>query len=644
MSMADKFVVADLEVALHKRALPTITVYNRLEGRPRTISFERALKAEVRDALWMLTRQWQVGEFEGDDAGSPFLAKLQLARTELTKYRPGDEATQPFDARLPLEARVERRPVHLTLAGRAIALDLRLIMGRQWLKLIADIGNYRQAFLDAYPISAPDLSLYRAAFLEQDPAVPPDPALVSGADRAAHPEVWQAFAAVAGRSMDGGALYEHLKQGPAHHAYDGIAGITTDAERQEFDKRATRFVAWFERLFLQPPDGGENAWDASKLEYGFACSAPEPAGEKVYAAGEYYGGHLDWWAFDVDRVGPALGDSGVPPTPVPPPDDPRTLIPTTVRFEGMPNTRWWAFEDNRTNFGDVDAATTDLAKLLLLEFGLVYGNDWFLIPAELAPGSIADVRGIAVTNVFGERFWIEAAGAGPDDAWQRWAMFTVNVQSTNPDEPADTSLLLPPTVPKIQESDPLEEVLLIRDEMANMVWGVERTVSLASGDSKPGSEAGREMLTLLRHLFGGPELPPANRVADVRYQVMSSVPEQWIPFIPVHLPGDVRKIQLQRASLPRIIEGGTPLPAELSSVHPRTVLLREHLDGSGDRRYFIHEEQVPRAGTRLTQSFQRTRWRNGRAVVWLGVLRETGRGEGSSGLAFDQLIDVPPET
>lgn len=59
--------------------------------------------------------------------------------------------------------------------------------------------------------------------------------------------------------------------------------------------------------------------------------------------------------------------------------------------------------------------------------------------------------------------------------------------------------------------------------------------------------------------------------------------------------------------------------------------------------YFIHEEEVPRAGTILRQQFQRTRWRGGRAVVWLGATRETGRGEGSSGLAFDQLVDVPPE-
>ena len=31
-----------------------------------------------------------------------------------------------------------------------------------------------------------------------------------------------------------------------------------------------------------------------------------------------------------------------------------------------------------------------------------------------------------------------------------------------------------------------------------------------------------------------------------------------------------------------------------------------------------------------------------RAWVWLGVRKQTGRGEGSSGLAFDQIIDSPP--
>ena len=37
------------------------------------------------------------------------------------------------------------------------------------------------------------------------------------------------------------------------------------------------------------------------------------------------------------------------------------------------------------------------------------------------------------------------------------------------------------------------------------------------------------------------------------------------------------------------------------------------------------EEEVPRSGSRVTQSFQRTRWYGGEVFVWLGVRKQTGR-------------------
>jgi hypothetical protein len=39
---------------------------------------------------------------------------------------------------------------------------------------------------------------------------------------------------------------------------------------------------------------------------------------------------------------------------------------------------------------------------------------WFIVPVTLPLGSITDVRGIVVTNVFGERTLVEAAGRGSD--------------------------------------------------------------------------------------------------------------------------------------------------------------------------------------------------------------------------------------
>jgi hypothetical protein len=56
---------------------PAIVTWNRLEGRPRTADFERSLRAEIRDPLWMLCRQWQFGEFQGEDAGSASIAQCR---------------------------------------------------------------------------------------------------------------------------------------------------------------------------------------------------------------------------------------------------------------------------------------------------------------------------------------------------------------------------------------------------------------------------------------------------------------------------------------------------------------------------------------------------------------------------------------
>jgi hypothetical protein len=610
--MPSTFRVGDVKAALAERRFPTVTVWNRLEGRPRTTSFERALRAEVHDALWMLTKQWQVGEFRGSDAGSPVFAKLQVATTRPTKYRPDDKATQLLGDDVPFEAKVEHRPIPLTL-------DLRLLMGRQWLALVADVGNYRKAFVDAYPIVAPD------------------PAKREDAARAAHPEVRQVYAAVAGRAMDGGALLAHLATA-GNHSYDGVADIDP-GDLKALENREGRFLAWFERLLLQPP-GGDDAWVPPRLEYQFAISAPEPDGtEKVYTAEEYYTGRLDWYSLDVGAGAleevPGSETTGLPP------DAPRTMIPVPVTFSGMPNTRWWSFEDGKTNLGDVDAGTTDLAKLLFLEFALVFGNDWFAIPYTLPASSISSVRAFVVTNVFGERLWIDAAGGGAQQERQRWSMFTIDVEADRA-AAADTALVLLPTTPKIQDGVPIEEVGLIRDEVANMVWGVERTIQLATGDPKAGLEAARQTRAYVEAIVaaqpGGappPALPPS---APIRYEVMSTVPENWVPFIPVHVDGSNREIQLQRAALPRVIAGDREAPVK---VRPRTSLLREGLDRAPPETYFVHEEEVPRAGTALSQLYQRTRWTDGRVVVWLRVHRQTGRGEGTSGLGFDLLADTP---
>jgi len=615
----------DLPHAMAARQLPSVTVFNRLEGRPRTRSFDGALRAEVRDPLWMLTRQWQVGELEADDAGSPILAQLHLEHTLLDGLGAREHPVVPFADPLPLEARVERRPVVFQLGTAELSLDLRLLLGRRWRKMLADPGaglsaDYRAAFTSSYAFTAPN------------------PTAAGDVDRAGHLPVWQAYATVAARAMDGGALYEHLTANPPGRPYDGVAGIA-GIDQPILDGLATRFVAWFQHLVLPAPADDQDSWDPQRLDYRFRATAPTAdGGSRRYVAEGFHGGRLDWWSLDLEATDPPP----VPPAPDPVQTKTSTMLPAPVTFDGMPATRWWAFEDGRTNLGDVDAATTDVATLLFLEFALVYANDWFMVPVGLPVGSVAQVRGLAVTNVFGERFWITPAGSGVDDTWQRWSMFSTSLVGEGA---ADTSLLVLPVVAKVQDGPVHEEVALVRDEMANMVWGVERVIPSGAGGGMPGPLSGLETAAYFARLAAAAPPPPGPvvpepRVAAVRYQTMGSVPEQWIPFLPVHVDGDNRQIQLQRAALPRIVPGDNAAPVP---IEPRTALLREGRDLPVQAPYLLHEEEVSRAGTVVSQCFRRTRDVGGRAVVWVGVARGPGRGGGSSGLAFDQLINIPEE-
>ena len=600
---------------LARASLPTIKGWNRLEGRPRTADFDRTLQARIRDPLWMLTRQWQMGEFRGEDAGSPIFARVKMATTRIDRYRVRAEPTSSYDEAVPLEARVERQELPLDLA-------LGLQVARHWSRLLARAfsegrlsKDFRQDFRDAMPVSLP----------------PRDDA--AGADVYPHQEVWQLYAASEGQ-LDGREILRRLRTGE-----DLLTGIDPGGDEPALRDLEQRLRAWLERQYSLPATPADDAWAPAYLEYQFACSAPDfdGDGQIVLLADEYHRGHLDWHSFDRHPTEEALAAPAdeLPPDFEPPAERAFDFVPTVIEFAGMPNVRWWEFENRKTHFGDIDAHTTDLAKLLLIEFGLIYANDWFMLPYEVPVGSLARVDGLAVTNVFGERIWIDAAGGGEQDDWQRWAMYNLNVRGE--DGPADLSIFVPPAVDRLQESRPREEVRMIRDEVANMVWGVESRVALADGGSREGSEAAAERLHYLEGLLAA-EAPAEDEAerpqgeARIRYLLMSAVPEHWIPFIPVRMPGngaDNRQIQLQRAAMLRILDGTEDRP----QIRPRTGILSHNSGGA----YFVHEEEVPRAGARITQTFQRARWHDGKVCVWLGRRKRTGRGEGSSGLAFDQI-------
>ena len=158
--------------------------------------------------------------------------------------------------------------------------------------------------------------------------------------------------------------------------------------------------AWLEAYadLLRPSGAAAVPWRDDRLEYEFAVGARTSGGQVALTAREYDGGHLDWYSFD--RHPSATVGAGSDPQPD---EIARTLVPTPIRYKGMPSPRYWEWENEQASFPDIEAAADDLGRMLLVEFALVYGSDFFYVPVELEIGSLCTTRSLVVTDTFGER-------------------------------------------------------------------------------------------------------------------------------------------------------------------------------------------------------------------------------------------------
>lgn len=582
-------------------AVPSIAVLNRLEPKPSKVDFSRALRAEVRDALWMLTRQWQFGEFKGEDTGSAIFSKVEIQHKKITKYSLKGSNAKDYSGLEPLETVVEKSKVPLDIS-------LRIQMGQYWHKLLKAkaIESDIPAYISQYPFN----QVSETSTNELDVQI------------VTNISSWQMLTAAIGRVTDGGALYEHLTANSTNKASDGIGSSNGTL----LDEAGVEFVNWYNALFEQPTENNESAWIPERLEHQAAVYVPNETGNgNVLVADEYYHGQLDWYSFDFDTTSQIFNTAGTAPATT----EKFTVIPTGVAYSGMPHSRWWQFEDGRINLGNINARTTDTAKILLSEFALIYGNDWSIVPCSVPAGSLSEIKSIVVKDVFGQRTIVDASGRGDDDDWQRWSMYNLTVKGTSDGQLSDNRLFIPPTVFNILEGEPIEKIHFMRDEMANMVWGIEALVPNFIGASINGYEAGRNVLN---HITALSPLVESNSesTAKITYDLMNTVPENWIPFVAVGWDSfQNRKTRLQRGVMPRFVSQQNPM-----AVLPRTQLLREV-----DSPYYINNEEVPRSGVVVSTNFQRVRWEDGKTFVWLGKRKRVGRGEGSSGLEFDKLSE-----
>lgn len=533
-----------------------------------------SLAARIHDPLWFLSRQWQLGEFQGDDAGSPARLDVLGSTAPIGAYALGGGRWHKYDAgEEPLDPLVEA-------TGDRPDVRLRVEAGAHFVRLLGsrNLQRYRERFVAACRFTGPD-HLASDALLATLASIVPD---------------------ATDLATELAALIE------------GRAGrVAIDAPDQTAVAEIAReWIDWYAGESGAALAGIGDAWDPHRFEH-VVRVASSAAGGVVFRAGDYAGDSLGWSEFDVDLSSPMPSFRLPPPKPV-------TLAttPTPVRFGGMPSPRYWEFEDARFDFGDVDAAGHDLGRLLLLQFAALFGNDWFLVPMTLDAGTVTLLDHVIVTDVFGRHFGIGRSG---DQRWDLFAHQTARSaeeagEAPGEPHPAAGALFLPPTLGPTLESDSLELVHLLRDEMANLAWGVERYY-----ESPLGGRIDRHANWLTSRTNDAAADP-----TDLpQYIVASEVPEYWIPLAPRQLT-DRRSMALVVTPL------AMPSGDTIKAAKPEGRLLEEQL--------WIYEEEVPRAGATVDRIWKYGRWHDGRSFLWRARRKRTGRGEGSSGLRFDAIL------
>lgn len=580
--------------------MTSFTSWMRLEPQCRNADMNAGLQARVYDPLWLLARQWQVGEFQGEDNGSPIKATFLGETSRFSRYAPsaltggGTAAGQPYDGtQVPLETLVERERV------RDDADPLKK------LRFAAEAGQHFLRTLSKQKTATDYAALFKTKFAFS--------ALTSAERKLIDPSSLSYLDLMLPRVPDGRKLYAKLAPAlrPAAPAKPALpSGIKVDAgDTAEVIAAASAWLDWYEHFFSEP-EPAKGAWIGERMEYGFSMATRLSSGERVVSAREYLGGHLDWQDFSLNE-GAALGAAAdAAGTAIE-----QTLIPTPVSYRGMPAQRFWAFEDAAVDFGALDAGPEDLARMLLVEFALSYGNDWFVLPIELEVGSLCRSKGLVVTNTFGEQFLIRSS----NEASARAAAFKMFQLSSQPKPGAPVTVsdpnlfLLAPSHWSTLESRPFEEVQFLRDEMANLAWGVERLVESAV----------EQPLNRYEQQVDPAEIPADPEGNQLTYRLAIEPPDYWVPLLPV-----------KRADGMRLKRGAVLKPDGT----PRVVVAKGNvLNPDPKAGLELFEEEVPREGARVTRSYQLARWHDGSTHLWIGRRKSIGRGEGSSGLAFDVL-------
>jgi len=514
-----------------------------------------SVEARIHDPLWMLGRQWQFGELQHDGGATPVDVRIEGRSGSLARLRggttPSAGGSLPIDpAGTPLETLVEREAVSESGLDN---LRLRAEAGRQLLRMLnaAGLDGRRSFWIGESPFVRP--------------AVEPDEPTRAWLDL------------VEGRVPDGAGLALAI---PARLA-DGAAPVPPEEKVV-----LSAWLAWSGSRFDQPPSG-PSTWDPEHLEYAFAAAGSSASGEAVLVAPEYVDGRLEW--YDFEQAPGSLGAAGEATV------RRAFRIPAPLEFAGMPNPRFWTFEDPGVRFDLLDALRNaeqppSPAMLLVLDFALSYSDDWFLVPLALPAWSIFESTAVVVTDVFGD-----SRQASPPAG--RWNMFRLDATAPS----AGLSPLYLVAAPAEATDGPaIEEVHFLADEVANVAWAVERLAEHPLGHGA----APVPIVAAAEH----------GRASGLTWTLVPPPPPgNWFPLLP---------LQVGRLALGSLWNAPGQLPA--GRVLAELPLPR-----------LLHQEEVPPEGAQVVRRWQSARALDGSVRFWIGRSKTPRRTEIAPAVRFD---------
>jgi hypothetical protein len=478
--------------------------FSRLEPQSVTGDPMPGIAAAMHDPLWSLLRQWQVGEFAGEDAGTPLAVTMETASAPITLFAPGAigkqmaHAGQPIGSRATLDRLIEAEPPARPSTGSRQRAEAAATLAAALFETGLDVAATLRG---RYPFPAGatgDL---------------PRPAL----------------ALMLRAAADGELIAADLEAGTPDWLAPGSGAAKAAAQN---------WLDWY-RGGVSPTAGGD-CWDPMRLEYHFSVSTDAGRGQMVFNAPMHLGGDVDWYGLDL-VPGATIAGEGDPTFPIkshepvlPGDGMPPTALVAPLRFAGMAADRFWEFEDGRVNFGSMSVQVNDPARLCLIEFAIVYGCDWYVAPVEVPASAFTTVTSLKVVDSFGDTIGIPRAGTGSADA--RFRLFEPSISGG-----AETArgLLTISGARGAIEGPPRETVLFLRDETANMVWAVESTIEDASGLTRSRRDEPQPI----------PQYPAPDPHAELRYTLESEVPRHWIPMVPVATGGVENGFVLRKGTM-----------------------------------------------------------------------------------------------